>query len=372
MKKIKVAVFLGGRSAEHEISLLSAINVIKAIDKSKYDIVPVGIDKEGNFIVYDLNKKFILNIDDPKKICLAKGGKLVTFRFGRSRELIGTENTLRGPQSDKIRMKIDVAFLVLHGSYGEDGTMQGLLKTADIPFVGASVLSSAVCMDKEVAKRLLRDAGLPVAEFLAFNLTTKREIYFEMIVKKLGLPFFIKPANAGSSVGISRIKNKKMFNRSVAQAFKFDNKILFEKEIIGKEIECSIIGNEQVNASLPGRVLPKREFYSYQAKYLDDDGAIFEIPAKLSQSVADKIRETAVKAYQVLDCEGMARVDGFLTDNNKFIINEINTIPGFTAISMYPKLWAVSGINYSQLIDRLIQLAIKRWQRDNKIKTSFK
>lgn len=364
MGKIVVGVLFGGRSAEHEISLLSAINVIKAIDRKKYQVVLIGIDKEGNFLHYDFNKKFILNIDDPKNIHLASSGELVTFRFGKSRELIGIKN-------NKLKIKIDVVFPILHGTYGEDGTMQGLLKIVDVPFVGAGVPSSAVCMDKDIAKRLLQNANLSVADFLTYDLTTKREINFEKISKKLGLPFFIKPANAGSSVGVSRIKNKKMFNRSVQRAFKFDNKILFEKEIIGKEIECSVFGNEQAVASLPGRVLPKKEFYSYEAKYLDDDGATFEIPADLPKDVVKKIQQTAIKAYKTLGCEGMARVDGFLTEENKFIINEINTIPGFTAISMYPKLWAVSGLTYSQLIDRLIQFAMKRWRRDNKIKISY-
>lgn len=364
MRKIKVVIFFGGRSAEHEISLLSAINVIKVMDKSKYEIVPIGIGKDGNFFAYDMTKGFILNSDDPKKICLARGGEPVTFSFGKIKELIGIKNK-------KLKIRIDVVFPVLHGTYGEDGTMQGLLKIVDVPFVGAGVLSSAVCMDKDIAKKLLRTAGLAVADFLTFDISNKREINFEKISKKFGLPFFIKPANAGSSVGVSKIKNKKMFERAVLLAFKYDNKILFEKEIIGKEIECSVLGNEQTVASLPGRVLPKREFYSYEAKYLDDDGATFEIPAKLSNSVVEKIQQTAVKAYKTLGCEGMARVDGFLTKENKFIINEINTIPGFTTISMYPKLWAVSGLGYSKLIDRLIQLAIKRWRRDNKIKIVY-
>ena len=364
MKKVKVAIFFGGRSAEHEISLLSAVNVIKAMNKSKYEIVPIGIDEDGNFLAYDVTKNFILNSDEPKKICLARGGKPVTFGFGRSRELIGIKNK-------KLKIKIDAAFPVLHGTYGEDGTIQGLLKIVDVPFVGAGVLSSAVCMDKDVAKRLLLIAGLPVAEFLTFDVSNKEEINFEKISKKLGLPFFIKPANAGSSVGVSKIKNKQSLARLVRKAFQYDNKVLFERTIIGKEIECSVFGNEQAVASLPGRVLPKREFYSYEAKYLDDDGAVFEIPAKLPLSVVKMIRQTAIKAYQALGCEGMARVDGFLTKENKFVINELNTIPGFTAISMYPKLWAVSGVKYSKLIDKLIQLAIQRWRRDNKIKTVY-
>ena len=364
MEKIKVAIFFGGRSAEHEISLLSAVNVIKTISKAKYEIIPIGIDKKGIFYVYNLKKEFILNPDDPKKICLAKGGESVTFGFGRSREMVGLVNR-------KLKVKIGVAFPILHGSNGEDGTIQGLFKTADIPFVGAGVLGSAICMDKDIAKKLLLATGLAVADSITFGIWNRREIDFEKISKKLGLPFFVKPCNAGSSVGVSKVKNKKSFDRLVRLAFEYDNKILFEKEIIGKEIECSVLGNEQPIASWPGRVSPKREFYSYEAKYLDDDGAVFEIPAKLPRSIVNKIKQTAIKAYRTLGCEGMARVDGFLTEDNVFIINEINTIPGFTAISMYPKLWSESGLNYTNLLDELIQLAIKRWQRDDKIKTFY-
>ena len=364
MEKIRVGIFFGGRSTEHEISLLSAFNIIRALDRKKYQIIPIGIDKQGNFLTYKVTDKWIVNVDDPKKISLGKGGVPVSFVFGRSRELV----ELQG----KRKIKIDVAFPVLHGAYGEDGTIQGLFKMADIPFVGCGVLGSAVGMDKDVAKRLLRDAGLLIADFVSFAKINRKEIKFANLKKKLGLPFFLKPANAGSSVGVYRIEHETNFLQKVDEAFNYDNKIIFEKAIIGKEIECSVIGNADPRASLPGIVIPKDQFYSYQAKYLDEDGAQFEIPAKLSMKSKKKIMDVAIKVYKVLGCEGLARVDGFLTRDGKFIINEINTLPGFTAISMYPKLWEVSGVPYKNLLDQLILLALQRQKIDAKLQSSFR
>ncbi|MBI4084812.1 MAG: D-alanine--D-alanine ligase, partial [Candidatus Levybacteria bacterium] len=299
---------------------------------------------------------------------------------------------------------VDVVFPVLHGTYGEDGTIQGLLKLANIPFVGASVLGSAVGMDKDVMKRLLRDAGLPVARFIVVKRSdviarseapyhlvqgeaTKQSqrdrhgrlgrprddkgISFNEIVKQLGLPFFVKPANAGSSVGVSKVHNEKEFASAVNTAFSYDSKMLVEEFIKGREIECSVLGNENATASLPGEIIPTHEFYDYDAKYIDEKGAALQIPATLQQKKVKEVQALAVKAFQTLCCEGMARVDFFLNKNGKFFVNEINTIPGFTKISMYPKLWEASGVPYSELIDRLIQLAIERHKREQKLKTSY-
>jgi D-alanine-D-alanine ligase len=226
-------------------------------------------------------------------------------------------------------------------------------------------------MDKELAKRLLRDAGIPVARFVSFKAHERRQINFEKIRKELGLPLFVKPANLGSSVGISKVKNKAGFQKAVGEAFKYDSKILIEEFIKGREIEVAVLGNERPRASVPGEIVPTHEFYSYEAKYIDGKGALLNIPAKLPKAVIKKVQDLAVKTFKVLECEGLSRVDFFVAASGKAYVNEINTIPGFTKISMYPKLWEHSGIKYQQLIDRLIQLAIERYNREKKLKTSY-
>lgn len=261
---------------------------------------------------------------------------------------------------------IDVVFPVLHGPFGEDGTVQGLLKLANVPFVGAGVLGSAVGMDKDVMKRLLREAGIAIADFVVFNRSRADEIDFEIVKGRLGLPFFVKPANLGSSVGISKVESESQFHEAVSLAFEYDNKILVEEYIAGREIECSVLGNKNPIASVPGEVIPQREFYSYEAKYIDENGAVLEIPAKLDDKTTKKVQDCAIKTFKALCCEGMARVDLFVKDDD-VIVNEINTIPGFTNISMYPKLWAESGISYSELIDKLIELAIERFNTERKL-----
>ncbi|HRE40173.1 MAG TPA: D-alanine--D-alanine ligase [Ignavibacteria bacterium] len=363
-KKKRVGIIFGGKSAEHEISLLSARNVIEAIDKSKYEVVLIGIDKTGKWYLNE-DSKFLLNESDPSKIKLEHSEEelaLIPGDYGK--QMISLN-------SNKSIGNIDVAFPILHGTFGEDGTVQGLLKLSDIPFVGADVLGSAVGMDKDVMKRLLRDSGVKIPNFLVFNKFSYGKTTPEEIIKKLGLPLFLKPANMGSSVGISKAHNKEEFIKAVEEAFKFDSKIIIEENINGREIECSVLGNEEPIASLPGEVHPTHEFYDYEAKYMDENGATFEIPAKLDNEIVEKIRYAACESFKVLCCEGMARVDFFLTDDNEIYVNEINTIPGFTKISMYPKMWEATGIPYNELISRLIELAIERFERDKKIKTSF-
>jgi len=264
---------------------------------------------------------------------------------------------------------LDVIFPVLHGPFGEDGTVQGLLKLANIAFVGAGVLGSAIGMDKDVMKRHLRDARIPIARFLVMNRYSSKEIDFDDARDQLGLPLFVKPANLGSSVGIHKVKDREEFERAVRDALNYDNKILIEECIRGREIECSVLGNEDPIASVPGEILPRHEFYSYEAKYLDENGAALEIPAKLPPATSERIRQLAIKTFSVLCCEGMARVDFFLRNDGEIIVNEINTIPGFTRISMYPKLWEATGISYSELIDKLIELAIERFEREKRLKT---
>lgn len=360
-KKLRVGVLFGGKSAEHEISIISAKNVVQAIDKKKYDVVLIGIDKQGRWYRND-DAGVLERADRPKAI-----------RFARETNALALVPGNRAKQwmrlaSRKNEKPVDVVFPILHGTFGEDGTLQGLLKMADIPFVGASVLGSAVGMDKDAMKRLLRDAGIPTPRFLTAR--SPLEIDFATAVRELGLPLFIKPANCGSSVGISKAKDEKQFAAAVKDAFRYDRKILVEEFIEGREIECSVLGNDDPIASVPGEVITRHEFYSYEAKYLDDKGAALEIPAKLPASVAAEIQHTAVRAYKALYCEGMGRVDFFLRNNGEVFVSEINTIPGFTKISMYPKLWEASGIGYTELIDRLIQLALERYDKEKKLKLS--
>ncbi len=359
-KKIKVAILFGGKSAEHEVSLKSAKNIIEALDKNKYEPILIGIDNVGHWLSSD------------KSSLLLNGKSLPVHSENDSISLVPQEQGRIISDKDSTNEKfVDVVFPVLHGPFGEDGTVQGLLKLANVPFVGAGVLGSAVGMDKDVMKRLLRDAQIPVGKFLVYKKHERKDIIFSEVEKCLGLPFFIKPANLGSSVGISKVHNKDEFEQAINDAFLYDNKILIEEFIKGREIECSVLGNDQPKASVPGEVIPQHEFYSYDAKYLDEHGALLKIPADLPDKTVKEIQNLAVKTFEILCCEGMARVDFFLTEKNKVFVNEINTIPGFTSISMYPKLWEQSGITYTNLIDSLIELAISRFNNESLLKTSF-
>ena len=362
MSKIRVGVIFGGRSAEHEVSLQSAKNVIAAIDKDKFEIVLIGMDKDGRWYLSD-ETNYLLNETNPKLIALNKTSDELALVPGESgRQLINITK-------ETGICHLDVVFPVLHGTYGEDGTIQGMLKLANIPFVGAGVLGSAVGMDKDVAKRLLRDAGIRVADFI--TLRREGDADFTAAKEKLGLPLFIKPANMGSSVGISKVDCEEDFIAGVKKAFEYDMKVLVEECIKGREIECSVLGNDDTIVSIPGEIIPKHEFYSYEAKYIDENGAILEIPARLPEGKIAEFRETAKKVYETLCCEGMARVDFFLKASGEIIVNEINTIPGFTRISMYPKLWESSGIAYGMLIERLISLALERFERQSRLKTRY-
>lgn len=360
--KIKVGIIFGGKSAEHEVSLQSAKNVIEAIDKDKYDPVLIGVDKKGKWHLYG-EAEFLLNSEDPKFIKLnneaGQGVALIPQSGGEITSFGGGD----------LNKNVDVVFPILHGPFGEDGTIQGLLKLANIPFVGAGVLGSAVGMDKDVMKRLLREAGILIGKFLAIRQNSIPT--YQEIVEKLGSPFFVKPANLGSSVGISKVEKEEDFSKAIGEAFSFDRKIVIEENIEGREIECSVLGNDEVIASVPGEVISSYGFYSYEAKYLDEHGAVLKIPADLSEEIVKKIQILAVKVFKTLECEGLSRVDFFLKKNGDVIVNEINTMPGFTSISMYPKLWEVSGISYTELIDRLIQLALERFEKEQKLKTSY-
>lgn len=361
-RKIRVGVIFGGKSAEHEVSLQSARNVISALGPDRFEVALIGIDKTGKWHPYE-SGRYLDHADDPSQISLPASDTSLALVPGEE------SHGLMSLPECKGLPPVDVVFPVLHGTYGEDGTIQGLLKMANIPFVGAGVLGSAVGMDKEVTKRLLRDAGLPTGKFLAVRESDR--ISYADAVAAVGAPFFLKPANAGSSVGVHKIADESQFAEKLADAFRFDTKVLIEEFIEGREIECAVLGNEDPIASVPGEIIPTHEWYSYEAKYLDAEGARLGIPAELDAEVAERVRTLAVECFKVLCCEGMARVDFFLRPNGEALLNEINTIPGFTKISMYPKLWEASGIPYGELVERLIDLAIERHQRESRLQTTF-
>lgn len=353
-RKRTVAILFGGKSAEHEISLKSARNIAEAIDRKRYDIVYVGIDTAGHWL-------------SPRASAALIGETSVPIRAADAMAFVpagrGAFADARGTQP----LKIDVVFPVLHGPLGEDGTVQGLLKLADVPFVGADVLGSAVGMDKDVMKRLLRDAGIPIADFL--TLRSPDDITFAEAKRTLGLPLFVKPANLGSSVGVAKVYREAEYRAAVAEAFRFDTKVLVEEYIDGREIECAVLGNETPIASVPGEIVVHHDFYSYEAKYLDENGASLQIPAKLPKTVARRVQELSLATFRALECSGMGRVDSFVTKSGTVFVNEINTIPGFTNSSMYPKLWEASGLPYNKLIDRLMVLAIERHKKLRALRT---
>src|SRR5271165_6121170 len=385
-KKLRVGVLFGGRSGEHEVSLLSAASVLKAIDKTKYDVVPIGITKQGRWVTAahaerllkghasDSQRSRRLRAGDPETTSaaavLAKGeGVVVPPMPGKNHtSMVPFETSASDPHAAHKPVDVDIIFPVLHGTFGEDGTIQGLLELADIAYVGAGVLGSAAGMDKDVMKRLFRDAGIPIVKHITVLRSAWREEpkqVRQQIEDALNYPVFVKPANLGSSVGISKVHDASELAAAMDEAAQIDRKLIVEQGVGGnkskaREIECSVLGNDKPLASLPGEVVPIKEFYDYNAKYLDE-GSKLIIPADLSAKKQAEVRRLAIAAFQAVDCAGLARVD-FLMDprTGKMYVNEINTIPGFTSISMYPKLWQATGISYPELIDRLIQLGLER------------
>ncbi|MCL4123972.1 UNVERIFIED_CONTAM: hypothetical protein GTU68_043445 [Idotea baltica] len=335
----------GGRSAEHEISILSAKSVLNSIDKDKFDVVLIAIDKLGNW--QEVSESFLLEVSE--------GGS-----FGG-----------QGFLGLKDNKKIDVAFPILHGPYGEDGSIQGLLKVANIAFVGADVLGSAVGMDKDIMKKILIQDGFNIGKYKSYFKNEIPNISFDEVEKDLGLPIYIKPANLGSSVGINRVNNKEDFLNAIEEAFTFDNKIIIETNIVGRELECAVLGNQDPKASFVGEVITNGKFYSYQNKYFDKQASETIIPAELDAKILKEIQSVAVGVFKSLNTEGYARVDVFLNEDSQVIVNEINTIPGFTDVSMYPKLWESSGISYPKLIEELITLAMRRYQINSELKLSY-
>jgi D-alanine-D-alanine ligase len=391
MKKLRVGVLFGGRSSEHEVSLLSAASVLQAIDKDKYDVLPIGITKEGRWLTPAHAERLLrgerpeaggrhLRAGDPEATpgaaVLAKGEAVIVPPVPQAHGLVPFESTATtgAAHAAEHSIEVDVIFPVLHGTFGEDGTIQGLLELADIPYVGAGVLGSATGMDKDVMKKLFAGAGLPIVKHVTVLRIhweeTAKEVVRE-VERRLKYPVFVKPANLGSSVGISKVRNRKELGPAIEIAAGYDRKIVIEQGVGGakqkaRELECSVLGNDRPQASVAGEIVPSADFYDYNAKYLDE-GSQLVIPAKITKKQMKDVQQMAIRAFQAVDCSGLARVD-FLMDpkTEKVYLNEINTMPGFTSISMYPKLWAASGLGYPELIDRLIQLALERHEEKKK------
>lgn len=346
--KKTVAIIFGGKSVEHEVSIKSAINIIRALDKELFDFLPIAIDKNGIWYHVHLDKLYE---------CFSLQENL---SIEKCREIL-----LNKVDLNALAAITDIAFPIVHGKIGEDGCLQGLLNTLGIAFVGSDVLSSCLCMDKEMTKRVLSFEKIPVAKYMYF--TSVKEVNLEEVIENLNLPVFVKPSNSGSSVGIFKAKNKKELKDYIAKAFELDHKILVEEAIDGWEIECAVLGNEHLEASLPVRIIPSHEFYDYEAKYVDPNGAVFEVPVKVSCEWLKKIQDLAKKTYKVLGCQGFARIDFFLTYDKKLYVNEANTLPGFTNISMYPKMWEVSGLCNKDLITHLIHLGLQRHEKNQRL-----
>jgi len=371
-KRLRIGILFGGRSGEHEVSLISAASVISALDPEKYEAVPIGISKEGRWLAGTAAHKMLPPFAEGAQ---SKPALSEVLRTGESVMLSADPNVAALVPANNSRtdaLHVDVVFPVLHGTFGEDGSVQGLLDLAGLPYVGSGVLGSAVGMDKDVQKRLFLQAKLPVGDFLAIPRTEwekSRSKVLSQIRKKFRFPVFVKPATLGSSVGMTKAHDAKELATAVDFAGEFAQKIMVEKEIRGREIELSVLGNEDPKASVPGEIIPHREFYDYAAKYLEE-GTRLLIPAKLTKTQVNKFQEYAVRAFRALDLLGMARVDFFLEHRTRrILLNEVNTIPGFTSISMYPKLWEASGLPYRQLLDRLIELALA--QHSEKLRTKY-
>lgn len=362
MSKVRLGVFFGGSSTEHEISVLSTESVLKNLDASKYEVLLVGVTKSGEFI---LGEERILE----KMPSVAQKLRLAKCRSDGS-DLQHCAD-VPGLLSCDLRKYIDVAFPLIHGYLGEDGALQGMLRAFQIPFVGSDVLSSALCMDKITTKRVLERMGLPVVPYVVLRSSDKKT--YAECAAKLGSVLFVKTSDIGSSVGVAKVRNEDEYNAALKDSFQYGDSVLVEQFFEGHEIECAVLGNcDDIKASCCGEIVLHTDFYSYDAKYVDPNAADVVVPAQLPQHITDKVRNAAVEAFKALKCEGMSRVDFFVKDSGEFAINEFNTIPGFTTISMYPKAWEKSGLSYSDLLDTLIRLGIERYNRESRLERSYK
>ncbi len=353
MSRIKLAVLAGGKSAEHTIALRSTQSILRNLNQDKYEISLIYIDRSAQWFLVD-GDIFELDIEHLEKSFLQGDSNLFT-----------KTNPTQALESQEI------AFPVIHGTYGEDGVVQGVLRDQNIAFVGCDVLGSAVGMDKELCKRIARDSGVAIAAFQTIYAHQKDTANFEEISVSLGLPLFVKPSSAGSSVGVHKVQNEAQFHEALSDAFKYDKKVIVEEAVSGQEIECAVLGNESPKASIIGEIVPTKDFYSYAAKYIESDGADLLIPAKLSTETMEEVKKEAIKVFQALCCEGLSRVDFFYQQDGTIVFNEINTFPGFTSISMYPSLWEASGVAYPDLLDELISLGLKRHQRDQQLSVDY-
>ncbi len=353
----KVGVLYGGRSGEHEVSLCSAASVVANLDKTKYEIIPIGIDKDGTWHVQNG-----INVTNNKEfgevLELQRTGEWLVNHFENNNKLF-----LYNKATNQ-EVTVDIIFPVVHGTFCEDGTLQGLLELAMVPYVGADVSGSVLGIDKDIAKRLLQQSDIPVVPWMTIlkqNWLDRKHDILALCNRNFNFPVFVKPCNTGSSVGVKKVLHQEQLEEAIHYAFKFDIKIMIEAAVNAREIECAVLGNEYPRASILGEINPTQEFYSFEAKYVDSDGASLLIPAEISDELASEIQKIALKGYSTLTCTGMARVDFFLDrDSGNFYLNEINTLPGFTNISMYPKLWEKTGVPFAKLLDELIELAVKR------------
>ena len=352
MTKTTILLLGGGQSTEHQVSLLSATNVLTALSREKYDILTVGIDRDGTWRWFP-DGQLAVHTDDAEAVCLAPGGCPAFPLRLNGRPVLALADASHEP------MPFDLLFPVLHGCNGEDGTIQGLAQLLGCPCVGCGMTSSAIAMDKAFTKQVLEHEGIVTAKWL--QIRAGEEIpSAQEVIAKLGLPLFVKSANGGSSVGVVKVHSAEEFAPAVEEAFRYDRKVLVEEAVTGREIECAVMGNEQPFCPTPGEIIPKCEYYSYDAKYILDDGAVVVAPTTLPVEQEATVRDLAVRVYHILGCRGMSRIDFFLRPDGQFILNEINTIPGFTRISMFPKLMLASGIPYPELVDRLVQLSLHR------------
>ncbi|MFM9837835.1 MAG: D-alanine--D-alanine ligase family protein [Cyclobacteriaceae bacterium] len=353
MNKKKIAILYGGRSVEHGVSINSARNIFEFIDKELFEPVLIGISSLG---IWYHTQTVTKEINTGEELSLRLNPSSPSFLTTKGKSIT-----------------VDIVFPVLHGTDGEDGSIQGLIKAMDLPMVGTTVLGSAMSMSKLVTKRLLKEAGLPIADFVSAYFPDKNNLKFESIQEKLGLPFMVKSASLGSSVGVSKVKSKADFDKAIEEGFRYDDCVLIEKYIQGREIECAIVGNSPAKASLPGEIIISKEyeFYTFDAKYVDGKAVSIEVPAKLDSSIQEKIRTLSIQAYQALACEDFARVDLFLTKEGDVYVNEINTIPGFTNSSMFPMMWKERGISFTELISQLIELALERYQKSKRAERGF-
>lgn len=361
MTKLKVGVLYGGKSPEHEVSLQSALNIIAGIDREKFDLYPIAIDKKGRWFLGDI-EHLVVHAEDPLRITLHPSKIELVLQPGASSPIFTKNGEPNFPP------KLDIIFPVLHGANGEDGAIQGLLKYLDIPCVGPSILGSALGMDKDIMKRLLRDAGINTAKWILIQEHEKEKVNIDTIINVLGLPLYVKPANLGSSVGVHRVEKKEDFLTALYDALSYDPKVIIEEAIIGRELECAILGNTHPRASLIGEVLTEHSVYSYEAKYLDQASSDAAIPADLDNEKVRELQEISLRVYQTINAAGLSRVDSFLTADGEIYVNEINTIPGFTDISMYPKLWEASGIAPKELLTQLLMFAINRHKKSTVLK----